>query len=122
MMTSSPSAFHPAVEQLDGVLAFLPLLDPTSDDPTIHTGRFMQAVYDNGLVVDFDWMQWQEVAEQFTHPAVMDQAALPDLVRLLTLHVRKERFCWGHLESAIRRGHMHQLLLRLQQIRHRELS
>lgn len=121
-MTSSPSAFHPAAEQLDGVIAFLPLLDPASEDPTIHTGRFMKAVYDYELVVDFDWMQWQEVGHQFTYPAVMDQAALPDLVRLLTMHVRKERFCMGHLESVISSGHIHQLLLRLQQIRHQELG
>jgi Family of unknown function (DUF6508) len=41
-------------------------------------------------------------------------------VRLLTLHVRKEGFCMGHLESVIRRGHIHQLLL-IQQIRPWEL-
>ena len=121
-MSSTPSVLQVTAEQLDPLLAFLPLLDPNAEHPTIHTGTFMQAVYDNGLVIDFDWGQWEEIAEQFLHPAVMATAALPDLVRLLTLHVRKERFCWGHLESVIRNGHIHQLLLRLHQIRHQELG
>lgn len=120
-MTRTSSALHPTAEQLDPLLAFLPLLDPGAENPTRHTGTFMQAVYDNGLVVDFDWGQWEPIAEQFLHPVVMAQAALPDLVRLLTLHVRKERFCWGHLESVITSGHIHQLLQRLHQIRHQQL-
>ena len=121
-MTGSTSALSPTAEQLDPLLAYLPLLDPSAEDPTSHIGTFMQAVYDNELVVDFDWGQWEDTAEQFLHPVVMANAALPDLVRLLTLHVRKERFCWGHLEEMVRNGHLHQLLQRLHQIRHQQLS
>lgn len=54
-MSSTPSVLQVTAEQLDPLPAFLPLLDPNAEHPTIHTRTFMQVVYDNDLVIDFDW-------------------------------------------------------------------
>ena len=53
-------------------------------------------------------------------PDRLEQADLLDICRLLTTHVRKERFCSGHLPEMLECGHISQVLRRLQAIRHAE--
>jgi hypothetical protein len=36
---------------------------------------------------------------------------------LITIHVRKERFCEGHLPAVVKCGHMAALLRRLKELR-----
>jgi len=55
------------------------------------------------------------------HPETIAQADLHDLCRLLTAHVRTERFCANHLPSMVRCGHITRLLQRLQEIRQSEM-
>lgn len=79
----------------------------------------IQTLYDhNWIADDFDWPAWQPVAERYAkEPGLLDEADLGTLRKLFTTHVRKERFCDGHLAEVTRSGHLLALLQRLAQIR-----
>ncbi len=76
--------------------------------------RLVRAIYDHHLIVfDFDWSSWQDYAQQFLDPDVVHTASLDDVRRLLTLHVRQDRFVEGHFAEMIAQGHIAVLLRRL---------
>lgn len=76
--------------------------------------RFRDLLYDRGFVLDFDWPAWQDQAIRFVQdPALLAQADLATICRLLTTHVRKDRFRAGHLAEVFERGHLVALLRRL---------
>ena|SRR5438105_2001504 len=67
---------------------------------------------------DFDWGAWQDEAIKYVQdPDLLSQADLDTLERLLTLHIRRDRFYDGHLAWAIESGHITAILRRLQDIR-----
>jgi DNA segregation ATPase FtsK/SpoIIIE-like protein len=75
--------------------------------------RLLHAVYEHKLVIEgFDWGAWTE-AEQFRDLARIRTASLEEVRRLITLHVRMDRFSEGHLAEVITSGHITALLLRL---------
>ena len=79
---------------------------------------FQHILYEEGFIVDFDWPNWQEEAERYyQQPKLLDQADLETICRLLTTHVRKDRFCEGHLACMLRDGHIAAILHRLKEIR-----
>lgn len=73
----------------------------------------MSAVYAHHLLVTFDWGAWQEEARRFLDPQVLARASLDELRRLLTLHVRADRFSEGHFAAMITSGHIAAILRRL---------
>lgn len=75
--------------------------------------RLLRAIYEHKLVVSFDWTSWQAEAQRFLDPAAASTASVEEIRRLLTLHVRKERFVEGHFAEMISNGHIGQLLTRL---------
>ncbi len=76
--------------------------------------RLIRAIYDHHLIVfGFDWTSWQDDAQRFLDPGVVHTASLDDVRRLLTLHVRQDRFVEGHFAEMISRGHVAVLLRRL---------
>jgi len=80
--------------------------------------RFVRALYENDWVVPFDWPQWQKTGERYTESeAALQEADLDVLRKLLTTHVRKERFCEGHLSAMHRCGHLTALLRRMRELR-----
>ena len=119
--------------QLDVVLSFLALLDrPGYAFGEWHTPKgqfpfyamsdevmgFVQALYDQGIVFSFDWPSWQEEAQRYvTDPTALAAADLLTLRKLLTVHVRKDRFVEGHLAGVLESGHIANILRRLEQIR-----
>lgn len=79
---------------------------------------FIQALYDNGWVESFDWGEWQETAKQFVdQPELLASADLETIRKLFTTHVRKDRFCEGHLAAMFENGHIVAILRRLKAIR-----
>src|SRR5438876_7945397 len=106
-------------ESLERVLSFLPLFEaddqgtlytvtpPQEHDGVITMGyityspeveRFIEALYAEGFVVPFDWGSWQDAAWRYVNqPDLLKDADLDALRKLLTLHVRKDRFVEGHL-------------------------
>ena len=79
--------------------------------------RFVDTLYREGFVVPFDWPAWQEQAQQLMDdPALLVSVDLATLQKLLTTHVRAERFTSGHLAQIIDSGHLRAILRRLQAI------
>ena len=78
---------------------------------------FYKALYDNGWIVLFDWGSWQDEAVRYVNEeTLLEEADLETLRKLLTTHVRKERFCEGHLDCMFACGHLTAILRRLQQL------
>jgi hypothetical protein len=126
--------YVPLPREIDVLLTFLPVFsDPDFEPASIGEGftawgggsqwsvelrMFHRAVFDNGFVYPFDWGSWQERAEELIdNPSLLAEADLQTLRMLLTTHIRKERFCEGHLPMMIRTGHMTALLERLRELR-----
>lgn len=79
--------------------------------------RFMDACYKNGFVVRFDWEHWE--AESLTYvkdPALLNGADLQVVRRLLTWHIRQNRFTKNHVATLIASGHILLILKRLRDI------
>ena len=81
--------------------------------------EFEQILYANDWVTPkFDWGEWQDVAEEYVDsPEKIKSADVVTVQKLLTTHVRKDRFCDGHLASMFENGHIVALLRRLKEIR-----
>jgi hypothetical protein len=119
--------------QIDAILSFLDtfeaegfraseLVSKASQMPWTNycddVNAFTQSLYDNGWVVPFDWGEWQGIAEQFVdNPEKLKRADLETIQKLLTTHVRKDRFCEGHLDAMFKNGHIVDLLHRLKVVR-----
>lgn len=79
--------------------------------------EFMDACYENGMVLSFDWGAWSDEAHRYmTDPELVMSASLTTCKKLLTTHLRAERFCDGHLERVLRSGHVTAVLKRLQHL------
>ena len=79
--------------------------------------EFVQALYDHGFVQNFDWPGWEEAQAYVERPELLASADLETCIKLLTTHVRKERFCDGHLAEMITTGHLLAVLHRLEELR-----
>jgi O-acetyl-ADP-ribose deacetylase len=85
--------------------------------------NFVQTLYDNGWIIDFNWPQWQEEAKDYIdNIATLKKADLETLQKLITLHVRKNRFCDGHLVSIIKSGHIGDIFHRAKEILQRTIQ
>ena len=119
--------------QLDAVLKFLPIFEqpgyvfgewhsPEGQFPYYSMSRevmdFIEALSDQEIIFSFDWPSWQEEAVQYvSDPGAVEQADLLTLRKLLTLHVRKDRFVEGHLAHMLEDGHITAVLRQLNKIR-----
>ena len=98
--------------------------DGSEDDPftafwsySPKVDAFQKDLYDLGFVYSFDWGEWQDEAERLTVTSgALDDADLLTLMKLLTLHVRKERFSGGHLANAFEQGWIVAILERLRKL------
>ena len=81
--------------------------------------EFEQILYANDWVTpEVDWVQWQDVAVEYVGlQEKIDSADVLTLKKLFTTHVRKDRFCEGHLATMFENGHIVALLRRLKEIR-----
>jgi O-acetyl-ADP-ribose deacetylase (regulator of RNase III) len=121
------------VQGIDKVLAFLPLFERSDTtlyevrtdlslfDPYVYSNEvdeFIEILSSEEFVTPFDWSTWQNEAAKFVEqPKLLESAELTILQKLLTTHIRKERFHSGHLAAMIDNGHILAILKRLKQIR-----
>lgn len=123
--------------QIDALLPFLPLLESRQagewrggekrPDGVITMPyfeysdgmlAFMRACGGNGWIEVFEWPAWVEEARRFhDDPATLAAADVPTIRKLLTLHIRNDRFSEGHLAAMVEDGHLAAVLRRLEQIR-----
>ncbi len=76
------------------------------------------ALYAQGWVDGhFNWPDWQSEAQEYIAPGRVAGADVKTIRQLFTTHVRKDRFAEGHFAQMIDRGHIVELLRRLQEIR-----
>jgi ADP-ribosyl-[dinitrogen reductase] hydrolase len=121
------------VQQIDAVLRYLPLFEREGFSPgewqtqegqlpyfasSPEVDAFVQTVYEHGILCAFDWMAWQDEAQQYrSEPGSLAQADLLTVRKLLTLHVRADRFVEGHLARAFEKGEVVAILRRLKHLR-----
>ena len=131
-MTES-TAPHVEVQQIDAVLRYLPLFEQEGFSPgdwqtqegqlpyfasSPEVDAFVQTVYEQGIICTFDWTGWQDEAQRYrSDPGSLAQADLLTVRKLLTLHVRADRFVEGHLASAFENGQIVAILRRLKHLR-----
>ena len=76
--------------------------------------RFIEVAYEDGLVVPFDTTAWEAKARAYyDRPDLLRRARLITLRRLLTFHLRKDRFVEGHLPQMLEEGHILAILRRV---------
>jgi len=123
---------------MDAVLKFLPIFESEGfklgtwigDEPLEEGGslipdfdlsteghEFLQTLYQDGWIVNFDYSAWNDEACRYmSSPDALENADIETLQKLLTGHVRWDRFCTGHLESVFESGHLIAILKRLKVI------
>jgi len=122
-------ASHIGPQQVDAVLEFLPAFE----SPGYKFGEWTDAgyfsyspevddlirtLYEQNFLLPFDWTRWKEEAQRYrSGPGALETADLLTLRKLLTTHVRADRFVEGHLASVLETGHVTAVLRRLKQIR-----
>ena len=132
-MTSQCDMPQIGPQELDAILRFLPIFErpgyvfgewqyPPGQFPYCLTSSdvndFDKALYGQQIVFPFDWPSWQKEAERYhSDPDALETADLLTLRKLLTTHVRKDRFVEGHLASMFECGHITAILRRLKAIR-----
>jgi hypothetical protein len=132
-MTSENDVPEVGPHQLDALLRFLPIFEQpgyvfgewhSSEGQfpyySMHreATEFIHALYDQQVVFSFDWSSWQREAERFvSDPEALETADLLTLRKLLTTHVRRDRFVEGHLAGMMECGHVAAILRRLGKIR-----
>jgi hypothetical protein len=120
-------------QKMDTIIEFLPIFEKDGfafwhgkDMPgatpnfffSKETRFFIPRLYQDGWLINFDWGKWQRQAEKYAlDPDKVARAGLMTLRQLLTVHVRKDRFCEGHLDHMFRSGHILAILKRIKQIR-----
>jgi len=97
-------------EQVGTIVMPFAVYDRVVDD-------FVQALYDHGFIQNFDWPGWDEAQGYVERSERLATADLETCIKLLTTHVRKERFCEGHLAEMIISGHLLAVLRRLEELR-----
>jgi Family of unknown function (DUF6508) len=117
-------------ENIDAVVGFLPALTRVSKrqvaryresalEPEYHPqiSALMKGLNRNNFVQSFDWPSWQAEAEiLYKNPDLLARADLETCIKLLTLHMRKDRFSGGHFGAMIEGGHIVAILRRLQEL------
>ena len=111
--------FLPYFESEDHV--FFQIDNQNLMDPYVYDGKvldFIKTLYDENIIYSFDWVKWQpEAIEYYDSLDLLKNADLDTLRKLLTVHIRKERFCSGHLAQVIKTGHLLNILKRLNEIK-----
>lgn len=78
--------------------------------------KFLQTLYAEGFIYPFDWGSWDYGVKLSRNPELVQKANLLTLRKLMTAHVRQDRFCEGHLASVFKNGLVVCLLERLKEI------
>ena len=105
-------------EELLAYLAPLQMNLHTEDMQDIYENTiyrsFLTALDVTGFVAEFDYGSWIADLKDITDPALLDQADLEFLRKIVTAHVRFDRFLGGHLEELFASGYFVRVLERLE--------
>ena len=119
-------------KNIDSILKYLPYFKNRSNkfyridkeqimDPYIYSRKvrdFIKSIYKENFTVVFDYPRWQmQALKYYKDSKLLKSADIITLRKLLTLHIRKDRFVSGHLVEMIDSGHILKILKRLKEIR-----
>ncbi len=120
------------LQQIDAILAYLPVFEKQDYQPghwveregqfpyfafSPEVDRFIAALYRQSIIIPFDWRSWSDEAKRYeSDPDALEASDLLTLRRLLTAHVRADRFVEGHLAGLFQSGHVTAILRRLKDI------
>ena len=121
------------IQQIDAILEYLPVFKSKDFQPGEWVERegqfpyfdfspvvegFIHALYQHNIIIPFDWKSWSEEAQRYqSDPDALEGSDLLTLRKLLTTHVRADRFVERHLADLFRNGHVAAILRRLKRIR-----
>ncbi len=109
--TPAYSAGERKIEEVDGTTTIWPY----SYNETVE--NFMNSCYKEGFIYSYDWPGYsKKAAEIEKRKPPYEGASLFELCKILTGHIRNERFCEGHISCVVEDGSMSELLGRLEQI------
>jgi ADP-ribosyl-[dinitrogen reductase] hydrolase len=77
---------------------------------------FIRALNENGFIQPFRWMDWVEGEQLVERSDLLNRASLQTLRKLLTAHVRADRFNEGHLAAMFESGQIAMILKRMEDI------
>lgn len=118
-------------ENIHAILKFLPVFEHPDFAPgkwIMREGQFPYCNYgpevlsfldsldENGFIQPFNWTYWEEGKQLVENPALLQYASLQTLRKLLTLHIRADRFTEGHLAVMFETGQITMILKRLAEI------
>ena len=122
-----------SIQQIDAILEYLPIFEKTDFQPGQWVERegqfphfafspdvdeFVVALYRQHIIIPFDWSSWGEEAKRYQlDPDALAASDLLTLRKLLTAHVRADRFVEGHLAGQFKNGHVTAILRHLKHIR-----
>jgi hypothetical protein len=89
-------------------------------EPYIYSEKvseFIRTLYRCNFIQEFDWISSDECEKYQKDPHLIGDINLETIIKLLTTHVRADRFVSGHLVSVIDNGHLLKILQRLAEIR-----
>jgi len=79
--------------------------------------KFVSACYKEHFIQDFDWGEWvRQYESELESDNFIRAADLVTIVRMLTAHIRGDRFCDGHLLSVMDNGTIGKILNRLHEL------
>lgn len=95
----------------DGVISYIPWTAPIAYEA-------MKFLYDNDLIIDFDWGEWDEGREFFKNknPDKYNTLNKEWVLKLLTAVARNDRFCDGAWAGLFESGDAQKLFKRLLEI------
>lgn len=118
---------EPSADDVAALLVFIPWFadltnefskyDTTSIEPWYEgqSEEFITAAYEHHFVQAFNWPDWvPTIEETYLTPDFVNAADMETVVRLITAHIRADRFNSGHLDFVMSNGHIHAILIRLQ--------
>ena len=75
-----------------------------ANDPV---ANFIQTLRDHDWIEPLDWRTWQhEAARYIASPELVAMADAETIRKLLSIHVRRDRDCHGHLAAQFESGHI----------------
>jgi hypothetical protein len=84
--------------------------------PSKEVNDFLKGLHQHHLIIPFDWTNWDRLEHYKARPDAIDTASLEDCLKLLTAHVRSDRFVEGHFASTLESGDMQRLLRRIREL------
>jgi len=119
-------------EAVENILKYLPFFRETQEelytyngeavlDPFTYHSRvseFISDLYAGNFIQAYDWMSWRDTAKSYIdNPAAIQQADWDALIRLITYHIRRDRFVSGHLKSALDQQQFVHILERIEELK-----